>query len=175
MANPPLTPLIASPSDLRRTRRELETLDDFLHESSLRQGGKEVKLPTLSRTLEDLAADSGLNLLKKTDRERLIKFITLLIQKAPVLHMTFASEPSAKAMAKLMSWLRENIHPQVVVSIGIQPSIAAGCIVRTANRQFDFSLRQSLDDQTDKFITNLVLGDERAPAVAAPVAEGTAK
>lgn len=150
-----LTPLIASPSDLKRARRELEELDEFLHQSSLRQGGKEVKLPTTSRMLEDLAAESDLNLLKKTDRDRLMKFLTLLLQKAPVLHMSFASEPSPKFMAKLIAWLRENIHPQVVVSVGIQPSIAAGCVVRTANRQFDFSMRQALDTQTALFINNL--------------------
>jgi F0F1-type ATP synthase delta subunit len=155
-----LTPLITSPSDLKRTRRELENLDDFLHESALRQGGKEVKMPSISRTLEDLARDNDLNLLKKTDRDRLMKFLTLLIQKAPVMHMSFASEPSAKFMSKLMAWLRDNIHPQVVVSVGLQPSIAAGCIVRTSNRQFDFSLRKALDNQTGVFVSNLRKGQE---------------
>lgn len=155
MANATLTPLIASVSDLRRVRRELEALDEFLHAASLRQGGKEVKLPATSRLLEDVAADSGLSLLKKTDRDRLRKFLTLLIQKAPVIHMSFASEPSAKAMATLVDWLRTNIHPQIVVSVGIQPSIAAGCIVRTPNHQYDFSLRQALDMKTDVFTANL--------------------
>lgn len=130
-------------------------MDDFLHQAGLRQGGKSVKLPNMSRTLEDLALGSNLNLLKKTDRDRLTKFLTLLIEKAPVLHISFASEPSAVFLNKLIAWLRENIHPQVVVSVGLQPSIAAGCIVRTENRQFDFSFRQSLDNQTEKFITYL--------------------
>lgn len=160
MANAQLTPLIASVSDLRRVRRELEALDEFLHESALRQGGKEVKLPATSRLLEDVAADSGLNLLKKTDRDRLRKFLTLLIQKAPVIHMSFATEPSSKALAKLVSWLRENIHPQVVVSVGVQPSIAAGCVVRTSNRQYDFSLRRALDMKTEIFAANLSKKEE---------------
>ncbi|MDB5182123.1 MAG: hypothetical protein JWP13_886 [Candidatus Saccharibacteria bacterium] len=155
MAKAILTSLITSPSDLRRARRELEALDEFLHQASLRQGGKGAKLPPTSRMLEDLAADSDLNLLKKTDRDRLRKFLTLLIGKAPVIHMSFASEPSSKFLGQLVAWLRENIHPQVVVSVGLQPSIAAGCVVRTANRQFDLSLRQSLDNQTAAFIKNL--------------------
>jgi hypothetical protein len=178
MSTTTLTPLIASPSDLRRVRRELEMLDDFLHQAGLRQGGKVVKLPNVSRMLEDLAADNSLSLIKKTDRERLTKFITLLIQKAPVLHMSFASEPSAKAMAQLMEWLRTNIHPQVIVSVGIQPSIAAGCIVRTPNRQFDFSLRMTLGSHPETFIANLRKGMEPAAAApaspAAPQTEGAA-
>lgn len=155
MAKAVLTSLITSPSDLRRARRELEALDEFLHQASLRQGGKGVKMPPTSRMLEELAADTDINMLKKTDRDRLKKFLTLLIQKAPEIHMSFASEPSAKFLGTLVQWLRENIHPQVVVSVGLQPSIAAGCIVRTANHQLDFSLRQSLDNQTASFIKNL--------------------
>lgn len=150
-----LTPLLVSPSDLKRARRELEDLEDFLHQANLRQGGKAVKLPMTSRVIEALAADNNLNMLKKTERDQLMKFLTLLIQKAPVLHMSFASEPSGAFLNKLIMWLRTNIHPQVVVSLGLQPSIAAGCIVRTANKQFDFSLREAFDKQTAVFIASL--------------------
>lgn len=163
MADAILTPLLTSPSDLKRARRELEELDEFLHQASLRQGGKAVKMPATSRILDDLAGESDLNLLKKTDRDRLRKFLTLLIEKAPVLHMSFASEPSAKSLNELITWLRHNIHPQIVVSVGLQPSIAAGCILRTPNRQFDFSLRKSLDNQTAVFVSNLRAGDDWKP------------
>jgi F0F1-type ATP synthase delta subunit len=84
-----------------------------------------------------------------------MKFLTLLLQKAPVMHMSFASEPSGAFMNKLIVWLRANMHPQMFVSVGLQPSIAAGCIVRTANRQFDFSLRQALEDQKETFIKSI--------------------
>jgi F0F1-type ATP synthase delta subunit len=169
-----LPPLITSPSDLKRTRRELEVLDDFLHQASLRQGGKAVKLPAMSRLLEEIANDSGLNLLKKADRDRLAKFLTLLLQKAPVLHITLASEPSATALGKLLTWLRASIHPQVLVSIGVQPAIAAGCIVRTANREFDFSLRQSLDAQTEVLMKSIRAGDVQAARAAVEDAESLA-
>lgn len=155
MANPALTPLLVSPSDLKRVRRELETLDDYLHQAGLRTGGKTVKMPSTSRTLEELAADTGINLLKKTDRDRLLKFLALLVEKAPVLHMSFASEPSTAFLNKLITWLRQNIHPQVVVSVGLQPTIAAGCVLRTQNRQFDLSLRSSLEQQTQMFIRRM--------------------
>lgn len=154
-----LTSYITSPGDLKRTRRELEMLDDFLSQSSLRTGGKAVKLPAISRLLEDIAQDSDINLLKGTDRDRLMKFLALLIKNAPVLHLTLASEPSAQALGKLLVWLRANIHPQVLVSIGVQPAIAAGCVVRTANREFDFSLRESLAAQQALLIKNIRAGE----------------
>lgn len=174
MANAVLTPLLISPSDLKRTRRELELLDDVLHQAALRQGGKAVKLPTTSRILDELARDSDLNLLKKTDRDRLVKFLQLLMQKAPVVHISFASEPSGAFLSKLIVWLRANIHPQIFMSVGLQPSIAAGCIVRTANRQFDFSLRQSLQNQTAALSASLRADDAKPVAEPSPAKEETA-
>ncbi|HSH18614.1 MAG TPA: hypothetical protein VK978_04480 [Candidatus Saccharimonadales bacterium] len=164
-----LSTVIASLSDLKRTRRELEMLEEFLHQSSLRQAGKPVaKLPNISRQLEEVANDNELNLLKKTDRERLAKFLTLLVQKAPVLHFTFASEPSSSSLKKLLVWLRGNIHPQVIIAISIQPAIAVGCVLRTSNRQFDFSLRQSLDSQTDLLIKTIRATEPRPEVSAGP-------
>lgn len=144
-------------------------LDDFMHQAGLRTGGKAVKMPPVSRLLENLARDNGLNLLKKTDRDRLLKFVVLLQQKAPVIHISLASEPSAAALGKLLQWMRVNIHPQVLVSIGVQPAIAAGCLVRTANREFDFSLRKSLEVQSALLIKNIRAGEgQAAPAANAP-------
>ncbi len=154
-ANATLPSLIVSPSDVRRLRRELEELDDFLHQAGLRQGGKAVAMPKTSRLLEELASTTNINLLHKPERDKLLKYITALIKQAPVLHISFASDPSASFIDKLVVWLRQNIHPQVLVRVGLQPSIAAGCIVRTANKQFDFSLRQALEDQKPLLITKL--------------------
>ncbi len=150
-----LPAVIVSPADVRRLRRDLEDLDDFLHQSSLRQGGKAVTLPRIGRQLDELASDAKANLLQKTHRQQLLRFLNDLNNKAPVLHMSFASEPSAAFMNKLVLWLRDNIHPQVLVRIGLQPSVAAGCIVRTANKQYDFSLRQSLENQKPLLIEKL--------------------
>jgi hypothetical protein len=44
-------------------------------------------------------------------------------------------------MAKLVGWFRANVHPHVLVQVGLQPNIAAGCVVRTTNKVFDLSLR----------------------------------
>ncbi|HEX8226807.1 MAG TPA: hypothetical protein VF572_02970 [Candidatus Saccharimonadales bacterium] len=151
-----LTTLIVSPSDLKRARRELEALDDFLLQASLRQGGKPVKLPQANRLIDELIDTSGGSLLNPADRKKLLQYLTDLITKAPVVHISFASEPSAAFMNKLIIWLRDNIHPQVLVHLGLQPSIAAGCIVRTANKQFDFSLTQAFENQRQQLIASLL-------------------
>ena len=93
-----LTPDIITALELNRVIRELENLDDFLHQANLKLKEKKV-------------------------------------------HISFAVEPSPRVIRKIVLWMRENIHPQVVVEIGVQPTISVGCIVRTTNKVFDMSLR----------------------------------
>lgn len=157
-----LTPLIATTSDLNRARRDLEAIDDFLLQASIRQPGAGVHLPQVGRRVERLASELGVNLLQEADRKRAIDFIRDLSEHAPVIHFSFASEPSTTFIGKLVSWLRDNIHPQAIMRVGLQPSIAAGCIVRTTNRQFDFSLAAHFDRQRGQLIPSLKASSDQA-------------
>ena len=118
-----------------------------------------MQLPKTSRLLEELAKLNKLDLLHKADHDRAIEGLKYLVADAPVLHISFSSEPSSAFLAKLMLWLRDNIDPMVLVNVGLQPAIAAGCVVRTTNKQFDLSLGQSF-----KKHRNLLAEELRAPA-----------
>ncbi|HUC89638.1 MAG TPA: hypothetical protein VMR45_02450 [Patescibacteria group bacterium] len=138
---PSLPDLIFGVSEIRRLRRELETLEDYLRQANIREAGKQAPLPRVSKTLESLAAENNFQLLKADHRQRLAKFLEILEQHAPSVHISFAVDPSGAFTAKLVNWMRGNIHPYVLVETGLQPTIAAGCIMRTTNKVFDFSLR----------------------------------
>jgi F0F1-type ATP synthase delta subunit len=56
--------------------------------------------------------------------------------------MSFSADPSPQFTQKLAAWLRQEIHPFVLLQVGLQPNIGAGCVVRTTNKYFDFSLRE---------------------------------
>ncbi len=129
--------------EVRRLRRELEALEEFMRGAELRQPGSQAALPRVSRLLDGLATDNNCNLLQGTDRATLANFLQEIEEHAPNIHMSFASDPSSAFTAKVVSWLRANIHPAVLLQIGLQPTIAAGCMVRTNNKQFDFSLREA--------------------------------
>lgn len=133
---------VVSPIDVGRLLRELEALDEFLRQVAVRKTGEPMSLPRTSKLLEDIARDNNLNLLNEAERQHLLKFMRDLKTNAPVLHISFAADPSSVFLRKLMEWLRREIHPQLLVRIGLQPSIAAGCIVRSPDKYFDFSLRQ---------------------------------
>ena len=153
--------------EVRRLRRELEMLDEFMRQAAVREPGKQIALPRMSRLLEALATDNSRNLLQPADRQEIYQFLNTIEKTAPSIHISFASDPSAAFVAKLVTWLRSNIHPQTLLQIGLQPTIAAGCIVRTPNKSFDLSLRQNLTNQRAKLIE--ALDAMNAPKPAAPV------
>jgi hypothetical protein len=136
--------ILVSKSDVLRLRREFEALQDYLHQAALRkEDPSAIKLPKTSRLLDEFVSLNQLDLLHRADHERAMQTLTVLHDSAPLLHMSFSSEPSSAFLAKLMLWLRQNIDPLVLVNVGLQPALAAGCIVRTKNKQFDMSLAQS--------------------------------
>ena len=146
---------VISPVDVGRLERELTALDEFLSQSTIRKPGEPMSLPRTSRLLEQLAQDNTLNLLTEADRKHLLQFLMELKSIAPKVHISFAVDPSPAFLRKLISWLRREIHPLVLLTVGLQPGIAAGCIVRTPDKYFDFSLRQHLLDKRDILIERI--------------------
>jgi F0F1-type ATP synthase delta subunit len=79
---------------------------------------------------------------------------------APLLHISFASEPSTKALEAILVWMRANIHPQTLLQVGLQPNIAAGCVLRTPSKVFDLSMRSYLQKQ-ESYLVELIAGAAR--------------
>lgn len=159
---------IVEPGDVRRLLQEVDVMDEALRQSAIRQPEASVALPRTSHMLAELVEQNKLQLQQKADRQKLQEFLTLLLGRAPILHISFAAEPSRGFIAKITQWLRQNVHPEVLVQIGLQPSIAAGCIVRTTNKQFDFSLRQHFVSKRDVLIAELDVLAKQPATQAAP-------
>lgn len=132
---------IVGTPDLTKSLRELEKVDDFLYQTNLRMPGRPVTLPKLSKSISELAEINKVSLLDEGERKKLLNFLEELSKKSPVIHISFASEPSANFSKKIILWARENIHQDVLVNFGLQPSVIVGCEVRTTNKVFDLSLR----------------------------------
>lgn len=159
-----LPTLVSSPSDVGRLIRELESIDEVLLQLKLRHSGEELRLPKTSYLLNKLAEHNKLNLLNAADRQYVQRYLKLVKQKAPLLHISFSADPSPAFMDKLMAWLRHEVHPQVLVTTGLQPNLGAGCIVRTTNRSFDLSLRESFKQSRGLLINTLLSLNPETPA-----------
>jgi hypothetical protein len=151
-----LLPLnVVSRIDVGRLLREIEALDSFLTQASVREPGTNVKLPKTSRLMDEVIQMNKLNVIVEADRRRLLTMMMVVQKKAPVLHFSFSADPSPLFIKRLMTWLRQEIHPMVLIHIGLQPNIGAGCVVRTTNKYFDFSLREHFKNQRELLIKNL--------------------
>ena len=135
---------IISPIDANRLRRELINLQDFFVGAAKRKAGTTITPPKTTQLLEELAKTNKLSLLEAEGRTKLLEQIDKIIAEAPKLHISFAVDPPPKAVETILSWLRQNIDPHILIQIGLQPNIGAGCVLRTANREFDLSMRQHL-------------------------------
>ncbi len=141
--------------DVGRLLREANAVDDFLAQSAIREPGTNVKMPRTSKMLDDMLTDNKLNILVEDQRQHLIEYLKEVNREAPLLHMSFSADPSPLFLKRLISWLRQEIHPMLLVQVGLQPNIGAGCIVRTPNKYFDFSLRQQLISKRSLLIKSL--------------------
>ncbi len=165
--------LIVTVADARRVRRELDALDSYLESQKLREPGLPTqRLPKTSRMLDDLAASNKLNLLHPTVRRDLKQYLRSIVDHAPVVHISFASEPSSAALQKVLQWLRRNINDAVLIQVGLEPSIVAGCVLRTTNRSFDLSLGHYLDEQRHILLEALAAPAPAAPEQAAEATDG---
>jgi F0F1-type ATP synthase delta subunit len=150
---------VVGPADVSRLLREITDVEDFLHQAALRKAGASTaQVPHLSRLLGEFAESNQLNMLKVEDRASAGEFLRAIKLAAPIIHISFARDPSATFIGKLVTWLRANIHPQLLLHIGLQPGLAAGCTVRTQNKYFDFSLRRRFTEQRQLLIDKLGAG-----------------
>ena len=163
--------MVVGPVDVGRLIRELESVDNQLLEAKLRN--TETHVPKLSKLMEQTVDMNKLDLLQEKDRKRLKELLETVREQAPVLHISFSADPTPVFIEKLMAWLRREVHPVVLMTIGLQPNIGAGCIIRSSNKQFDCSLRQDFANKRDVLMKKIA-GDAPAAVSAAPAPEAVA-
>lgn len=135
--------------DISHVHRELRVFSDLVMQSVMRHENP-IKYPPISSTLRALAKENQVDITDEAACKKLLAQLEELRAHAPTIHMIFASEPSAEILQKLIAWLRAEIDQRIVISVGLQPAIAGGVIVRTPSHQFDFSLRNHLAKSQDK-------------------------
>lgn len=152
-----LPPSVVSRVDLSRLIREIEWVDGELTSASVRAkaGSQAPAAPVLSATLTEFLAQNDVKLDNSLERTALIKEMRLLKDKVPVLHMTFAVSADPESLQELSAWIRQSIHPQAVISVGLQPGLVAGVYLRTPNHVHDFSVRARLQSSRGLLVKEL--------------------
>lgn len=141
-----LPPSLATQTDLRRLINEVERLDNAATTADIRAkaGYQSNDGLILSDQLQDFVATNQLDLNDARSRTELIAKLRQLKDETPVVHVTFAATASQDELSKLVDWVRQSVHPQAVLTIGLQPELIGGAYIRTTNRVFDLSVRAQL-------------------------------
>ncbi|MCA9326974.1 hypothetical protein KDA14_00415 [Candidatus Saccharibacteria bacterium] len=172
-ATPVLPASVVGMLDVGRLIRELEKIENIMQSDELRTGAEAAQMPKLSPLLEQLATENKLDLSVHHQRQSALEFVKLIRKDAPKIHISFSANPSGQFIQKLIVWLRQNLHPHVLVAVGLQPGIGAGCVLRTTNKYFDMSLSRSFAGSRDLLMKRLrESADEQAP-LSEPVAPPT--
>lgn len=147
---------VISPTDIARLLREIESIDDFFRQATIREGGEPTGvMPQTSKLMDQVISSNELNLLQVEDRAGIVVSLDAMSKSAPVLHISFSVDPPGSHVQKIVSWLRSNIDATTLVTVGLQPNIGAGCVVRTTNRIFDMSLRDFFARKRQFFVDKL--------------------
>lgn len=143
-------------ADLARLVREVEAVDGELETQKVKAKGEvSYHMPTMSQSLSDFIDLNKLDLSDDHSRVLIKKQLQKLKDKAPVMHMTFATSADPEALQKLVEWVRDQLHPQALISVGLQPSLVGGVYLRTPNHVYDFSMRTRLQGKRDIVIREL--------------------
>lgn len=145
---------ITSKTDLIRIKHELVEISEVFHQEKIKDQA-ESKLPGVSDVVRQLGEAFNVDVSNTEGCNKLIKQLEDIYESSPVIHISFSTSPKPVFLQKLVLWFRKEIHPTALVQIGLQPSIAAGCIVRTPNKQFDFSLRQFIKTKQGELIQSI--------------------
>ena len=160
-----LPPSVATQSDLRRLIAELEAIDNILTSDEIRQrtGHATIGHMTLSEQLGDFIELNQCPVDDDHQRSELLGSLRQLKDRAPVIHMTFATTAEREVLSKIVAWLREKVNPQAVISVGLQPELIGGAYIRTTNKVFDMSIRSQLANGRSIIVKELeaVHGNER--------------
>lgn len=154
-----LPPSVVSRVDVSRLVSELERVDNEMTAARVRAGlqeGSEGSVSVvISQAATDFLAENELTLDDGRARSELVKQLRALKDKVPIIHMTFAVTADRESLGKIVAWLRETVHPQAVIAVGLQPALVAGVYLRTSNHVHDLSLRAKLQGSHDVLVGQL--------------------
>lgn len=149
-----LPPSIVTKHDLARLIDEMERIDSEL---TTRDAHIKANIPvtseiTFTDQMTDFLAVNNLEIGDTAERADLLKRMRRFKMSSPVIHMTFASSADTESLRQLVVWLRQSVHSQSVVAVGLQPSLIGGVYIRTPNQVHDFSMRAKLAGHRDIII-----------------------
>lgn len=152
-----LPPSVVSKIDVSHLVDEVERVDNALTTSLVRAkiGKRKHVRPPFSQQLNDFLEKNELSLDEAKMRRYVLKQLRTLKDKAPVVHITFATPADYQSLQHLARWFRASVSPVALLEVGLQPELIAGVYIRTPNHIHDFSLRATLQEKKSVLLDDI--------------------
>ncbi len=152
---PSLPASISSPSDVTALVLEIRTYEQWYGQyANAQRAGSRYKdpqpelSPVASEVIRTWAAAAPLT---QSRIEELIAHLEHIQTHAPVMTITLAAAATADVKRSLVTWCREHIHEDVLVTFRFNATILGGMVVRIGSRIYDWSFRTKLMNARHQF------------------------
>jgi len=147
---------IWSPEDLKELIGDIERYARWLADYSIKQRVSNSKLasqpPALSAPAINLLHElHAQHTLTTASVDKLLADLQAVDVIAPRIAFTFAAAPSNGLKKEFVSWCRDNISHDVLVSFNFKATILGGMVVRYGSHIYDWSFRRQILASRDKF------------------------
>ena len=139
---------VSSPQDVKALTYEIRQYARWFAHSSIKNrlsAGKIGDPPTLSPAAVAVIESVGnQKQLDQANLDELISSLEYFAATAPHLTITLAAAAPNSLKKTLLSWCREHIAPDVLVSFRFNSTILGGMVIRYGSHVFDWSFRRQI-------------------------------
>jgi len=149
---------ISSPQDLKAVIIEIRAyarwtahadIKKRVHAKTRKHQSEQPELSPAASAL--LHAWGAANSLSVAGFDQLISSLERVIEHSPVLAITLAAPPSTGLKKTLVTWCRDNIAPNVLVTFQFNSTLLGGLVVRSGSHIFDWSFRRQILENRQHF------------------------
>ncbi len=146
---------VSSPQDVTALSLEVQSYakwySQYANAAKLKATYKEPQpdiTPIASELIRDWAKQSPLS---GESLDQLIKELAEKTKLSPVMTITLAAPATSEVKKALVSWCRENINPDILITFRFSSSLLGGMVVRSGSHIFDWSFRRVILNERHKF------------------------
>jgi hypothetical protein len=146
---------IASSQDLAALLSEIKVYATWFSHESIKQkvaGSRGLQPPELSITANELIRAWGKEkALSRESFDSLVASLERYSKSSPSITFTLAAPPSGELKKTLVSWCRDNIAPNILVTFRFNATILGGMVVQRGSSIFDWSFKRQILNNRQAF------------------------
>ena len=150
-----LSSAIYRKSQIGELLREINEVKLNFEQSLIRDSQVRFDDHLLSSELKSIFEKNNIKITNLAELKIVEANLSLTFKNLKSVHFSFSQPASNDFLMKLIRYLRKEINPLIVLSVGLDPSIGIGTRLRTTNKYFDLSLATRLQSKRASLLNRI--------------------